>query len=128
VKKYKIIFILLTIILSLIPAFLNAQWLETTIFLDSIYGISNPCSFTYNATNNSIYVGGEQGNCVIAIDGQTNQKIAKIPAGSGIRALCWNSANNKVYCANYGSNNVTVINGASDSVITIISVGGGPRV
>ncbi len=57
------------------------------------------------------------------IDGATNQKIARIPAGSDISALCWNSTNNKVYCANYGSDNVTVIDGATNQVITTIPVG-----
>ena len=104
--------------------FLFSQWLETTIYLsDSLSGMAYPQAFTYNATNNKIYVGGEYGNCVIVIDGETNQKIAKIPAGRGIYSLCWNSTNNKVYCANKYSNNVTVIDGATNQVITTIQVG-----
>jgi YVTN family beta-propeller protein len=120
-------FVLFTFLCSLLPAFLFSQWLETTIYLsDSLSGMANPQAFTYNATNNKIYVGGLYGNCVIVIDGETNQKIAKIPAGRGIRALCWNSTNNKVYCANQASDNVSVIDGATNQVITTIPVGSAP--
>ncbi|MDI6765617.1 MAG: beta-propeller fold lactonase family protein [Bacteroidota bacterium] len=64
---------------------------------------------------------------MIAIDGATNQKIARIPMGSGYTlALCWNPTNNKVYSANYYSDNITVIDGATNAVITSIPVGGGP--
>ena len=126
-KKSGLLFLLLTVFCSLLPALLSAQWLETTIYIpDSLCGITYPCVFTYNATNNKIYVGGEHGNCVIVIDGATNQKIAKISAGSGISALCWNSTNNKVYCANRYSDNVTIIDGATNSVITTVTVGSEP--
>uniref|UniRef100_A0A7C3UVU9 T9SS type A sorting domain-containing protein n=1 Tax=candidate division WOR-3 bacterium TaxID=2052148 RepID=A0A7C3UVU9_UNCW3 len=121
-------FILLTLLCSLLPALLFSQYLETTIYVpDSLSGMAYPQAFIYNATNNKIYVGGEYGNCVIVIDGETNQKIARIPAGEDIHSLCWNSTNNKVYCANYGSDNVTVIDGATNQVITTISVGDWPR-
>jgi len=119
--------VLLTILCLLLPLLLFSQWLETTIYVpDSLFGVSWPQAFTYNATNNKIYVGGGNGNCVIAIDGETDEKIVKIPAGSDIWALVWNATNNKVYCANSGSNNVTVIDGIADSVITTIHVGDYP--
>jgi len=120
-------FVLFTFLCSLLPALLFSQWLETTIYVpDSFSRMKNPCAFTYNATNNKIYVGGRFGNCVIVIDGATNQKIAKIPAGRGIYSLCWNSTNNKVYCANYGSDNVSVIDGTTNQVIATIPVGSAP--
>lgn len=104
-----------------------AQWLETTIYIpDSLSGVIRPQAFTYNPTNNKIYVGGEYGNCVIVIDGPTNQKIAKIPAGSNISYLCYNPTNNKVYCANYVGNSVTVIDVATNFVIITIPVGDYP--
>ncbi|MEO0114131.1 MAG: YncE family protein [candidate division WOR-3 bacterium] len=132
----KITFIsLITLHLTFFTSF-TAQWLETTIFVpDSFCGIIYPKAFAYNITNNKIYVGGKKGDCVIVIDGETNEKIAKIMTGSRIYTsdwneanhLVWNATNNKVYCANqYASNNVTVIDGASDSVITTIPVGGTP--
>ncbi len=80
--------VFLTLLLLFLPLLLSAQWLETTIYVpDSLCGIHNPRAFTYNNTNNTIYVGGEDGNCVIAIDGATNEKIARIPAGENIKAL-----------------------------------------
>lgn len=75
------------IFLLVLPALFSpplfSQWLETTIYVpDSLCGIHYPQAFTYNATDNKIYVDGEEGDCVIVIDGATNQKIAKIPVGS----------------------------------------------
>jgi DNA-binding beta-propeller fold protein YncE len=97
-KKYILI---LTIILLCLPLLLSAQWLETTIYIpDSLCRIYGPHAVTYNSINNTIYVGGDGGNCVIAIDGTTNEKIALIPAGSNTRALVYNPINNKVYCTN----------------------------
>jgi len=115
-------------VICLIIGLGQGQWLETTIYLpDSLSGISRPQAFTYNATNNKIYVGGEYGDGVIVIDGATNQVIATIPVGDGPCALIWNSTNNKVYCANIDSDNVTVIDGATNQVITTIPVGDAPR-
>jgi YVTN family beta-propeller protein len=114
-------------LICLIFAIGQAQWLETTIYLpDSLTGVVYPQAFTYNVTNNTIYVGGEYGKCIIVIDGATNEKIARIQAGNNIKALCWNSINNKVYSANYDDDNVTIIDGTTNSVITTLSVGSGP--
>ncbi len=120
--------VILGIVLTcLFFTFGQSQWLETTIYVpDSLSGIRSPQTFTYNTTNNKIYVGGEEGDCVIVIDGETNEKITKIPAGGGIRAFVWNSTNNKVYCANYWSNTVTVIDGVTNQVITTIPSGSRP--
>lgn len=120
-QKWKVLFF--SSLCLLFPIFLSAQWLETTIYLpDSLTGVVYPQAFTYNVTNNTIYVGGSSGHCIIAIDGTTNQKIAKIPAGSDIIDLCWNSIDNKVYCANWGDDFVTVIDGITNSVITNIQL------
>jgi hypothetical protein len=46
-----------TISYFLFPMSLNAQWLETTIYMpDPFCGILYPQAFTYNETNNKIYV------------------------------------------------------------------------
>ncbi|MCK4225932.1 hypothetical protein KAX29_03470, partial [candidate division WOR-3 bacterium] len=71
----------------------NAQWLETTICI-SADSVGYPKCLAYNSTNNTVYAGGD-GGCVIAIDGETNQRIAWIPAGQAIHDLVWNSTNNK---------------------------------
>jgi len=48
----------------------HGQWLEQTIYLpDSLSGLVGPTRLVYNSANNTIYVGGEYGDCVIAIDG-----------------------------------------------------------
>ena len=66
----------------------SAQWLEMTIRLpDSLSGMSNSVALAYDSASNTIYVGGD--SCVIAIDGQSDQKIGRIPASSGIYALCY---------------------------------------
>lgn len=118
-KKHSALFFITFSLLFYIPhSDLSAQWLETTIYLsDSLIGIDDPQALTYNVTNNKIYVGGEDTNYVIVIDGTTNQKIARITTGINVSALCWNSTNNKVYCANYESNTVTIIDGVTNLVL-----------
>jgi YVTN family beta-propeller protein len=116
-------------VLCVLAALAQGQRLETTICLpDSFGGMLTPQCFTYNSINNAAYVGGEHGNCVIAIDGATNQKVARIPTGSSVSALCYNPTNNKVYSANYWpwSTSVTVIDGASNQALRTIGVGDGP--
>jgi hypothetical protein len=52
---------LLIIFCSFFLDLLYAQWLETTLYVpDSLSGMHDPHTFTYNATNNKIYGGGEQ--------------------------------------------------------------------
>ncbi len=63
---------------------------------------------------------------MIAIDGATNRKIARIPAGWDIAAFCYNPTNNKVYCANWNNATVTVIDGATNAVVATVDVGRAP--
>jgi len=126
-QRFKSLPLFLTVLSLFFSPALYCQWLETTIYIpDSLSGILFPRAFTYNATNNKIYVGGAYGDCVIVIDGATNQKIAKIPAGSYITALCWNQTDNKVYCANEDSDDVTIIDGANNQVLATVTVGRDP--
>jgi YVTN family beta-propeller protein len=104
-----------------------AQWLETTIKLDSL----EPSCVVYDSVNNTLYTAGDGPhgnghNLVYAIDGTTNQIVAQIPAGLDGMALCCNPKNDKVYCANYSSASVTVINGASNQVVTTVAVDSAP--
>jgi len=117
-----------TVCVSLLAATSAAgQWLETTIWLsDSLGGVTIPRCVTYNSTDNTVYVGGESDDCVVVIDGATNQKIARITAGSGVFAFCYNPQDNKVYCADYHDDGVTVIDGTSNRVIATIPVGEAP--
>jgi len=78
-------------LICLLPTSSSGQWLETTIYLpDSFGGMTRPQCFTYNTTANTVYVGGGAGSCVIAIDGTTNQKIARVPTGSCVTDMCYN--------------------------------------
>ena len=127
IKNREFFVLLIYFIFFLFPKIISAQWLESTIYVpDSFSGVSHPTAFTYNTSDNKVYIGGESGGCLIVVDGSTNQKIAKIPVGSYTSALCYNSLDSTVYCANYYSNSITVINGASNGVITTIPVGNGP--
>lgn len=124
----KIVFLLFLASYFLLPTFLPAQWLETTIYLpDSLCGVCLPEVFTYNATNNKMYVGGYSGHGVIVFDGATHRKIARISAGRDVRTLCWNSTSNKVYCADYDGGKVTVIDGVTNAVIATVAVGSNPQ-
>jgi YVTN family beta-propeller protein len=107
----------------------HSQWLEKTIYLPDSFGrFTSLTGFVYHSTNNTLYVAGNSdGNCVLAIDGATNQKIARIPTVSAGSALCTNPTENKIYCANYSSNNVTVISGATNSVIATVTTCSHPR-
>jgi YVTN family beta-propeller protein len=138
-SKQKQVFVTLLLLLFL-PLLLSAQWLETTIYIpDFLSGIQAPQAFVYNPANNTVYVGGARGDCVIAIDGATDEKIARIPAGENIKAMCWNSTNNKVYsaynptsnkvyCASFYGGAITVIDGATNEVIATTEFVGEPLV
>ncbi len=115
------------LVICLLAVTASGQWLETTIYLpDSLSGLANPGSLTWNTANNTVYVGGYS-PCVFAIDGHTDKKIARIPAGSNVAALCYNPNGNKVYCANIDSNSVTAIDGETNRVIATVPVGDEPR-
>src|SRR5512143_2130044 len=59
----------------------SAQWLETTIPLpDSLSGMTSPRQLIYGSASNTMYVIGAAG-LVIAMDGASGQKIARIPTG-----------------------------------------------
>ena len=110
-------FVLFTIC-CLLCAVGAGQWFETLIDLrDSLGGLANPRCFAYDSINNTVYVGAESGGCIVAIDGATNEKIARIPAGPKVFALCCNSRENKVYAADYLADSVTIIDAAGNRVI-----------
>ncbi|MEO0078689.1 MAG: YncE family protein [candidate division WOR-3 bacterium] len=113
--------------LAALVAFACGQYLEATIRLsDSLGTLAVPRCLAYNSTNNTVYVGGEHGNCVVAIDGATNQKIARIPVGFAVYAILYNQQENKVYCADYHADNVIIVNGATNRVTSVVPVGDCP--
>ena len=105
----------------------SGQWLETSVRLpDSLGGITNPQTLVWDSLDSKLFVGGDSG--VLVVDGATNARVARVPTGSTVDAICYNAQNNKVYCANYNSANVTVIDGASNSVLATVADGGSPTV
>lgn len=103
----------------------HSQWLEQTIFLpDAVGKWAWRWCLVYDSTNNTIYVGAAAGDCVSAINGATNQRIAQVPSASDAQALCYNPTDNKVHSANHYIGNVTVIDGAADSITTTVPAGG----
>jgi YVTN family beta-propeller protein len=112
----------------LVVSLASCQWLDETLYLpDSFGGIYGPQCLAYSAANNTIYVGGPYSDCVIAIDGASNQKVARIPTCLNVSALCCNSQDDKVYCASYIRNQVTVIDGATNRVVAAVPAGDQPR-
>jgi len=79
-------------------------WLETTAPIpDGLSGISHAQVLAYNSTDDLVCVGGEHGDCVIAVDRATVTEVARIPAGDDIRSPGRSSitlASNRTYCAN----------------------------
>ena len=108
-------------------AAIYGQQLGKTIFLPgSAGGLTSPQCVVYNTKNNTIYVGGQYGECVVVVDARTMRRIARIPTGRDVKALCYDENNNRVYCANNASNTVTVIDGTENAVIATVEVGVGP--
>jgi YVTN family beta-propeller protein len=103
----------------------SAQWYETTLMVpDTLGRMLHPVCFSYDSANNTVYVGGD--SCVIALDGETNEKTARVSVGSRVSDLCYVPQNNRIYSANAWSDNVTVIDGVTNSVISTLSAGRGP--
>lgn len=101
----------------------SAQWLETTIQLDSAAG---PWALCYSTQSDRVYSANLDQGTVTVIDGATNQIIKTVTTGAYAWVLCYNPTNDKVYCANAEGNSVTIIDGATDSVIANLGCDG-PR-
>ena len=122
----KCCFVLLAVACQLTA--IHAEWLETTIPLDSGSG---RCALCYSSANNKVYCANSGLGMVSVISGDSNQVVAKVPARGAPGALCYNPTNNKVYCANYGSyqnadSTLSIIDCAVDSVIATLVVGHRP--
>jgi len=53
----------------------HSQFLEKTLYLpDSLGGLVGPRCLVYDSVNNTIYVGGAEGNCVIALMGPRTRR------------------------------------------------------
>jgi len=88
----------------------SAQWLETTINLpDSLGQARHIQTMLYDSARGTVYVGLNEGRCVLAIEAATSRVLARIPAGPNVRALCLNPLNRKVYTVDFASGTVTII-------------------
>lgn len=67
-----------------------AQYLETTVRFDTLGGVKEPSCLVYDSLDNRLFVGGDSGGMVFAIDCATNEVLASIPAGPDNRALAFN--------------------------------------
>jgi YVTN family beta-propeller protein len=106
----------------------QGQWLETTIYLpDSLGGMVWPGCIAYNPTRNAVRLAGGRGGWVVAIDGETDRKIACIPVGHEVRDLCFNSVNSKLYSANYLRGDVTSIDCVTNEAIAVVTTDDVPR-
>lgn len=92
----------------------HSQWLETTIPIpDTFGGLEGAQVLVYDSANNCVYVGG-RGTDVMVVDCETNKRVARVPTGPNVVALCCNTRDNKVYSANYDGWSVTVVDAASN--------------
>ena len=118
---------IMCMVLCILCAVSSGQWLETTIYLpDSFTGMSRLWALAYHSTTNTIYVAGVEGGCLMAVDGTTSQKFARIPVDRGLIGLCSDPLDNKVFCANYDCDTISVIDAASNQVVERIPTGGPP--
>jgi DNA-binding beta-propeller fold protein YncE len=96
----------------------RGQYFEATVYLpDSFGGLTYPRSIAWNPMNDQVYVAGELGDCVIAIDARTLEKVARIPSGRGGAALICTQPDNKVYCANESTGTVTIIDATRNAAV-----------
>jgi len=107
---------LLISICLLLAAQASGQWLEKTILLpDSCGGLIWPETAAWNTLQHRLYVTGGFANAVVAIDGGTNRRSARIPLPGGSHHICFNPRSNKLYCTQTAS--IAVIDCARESVI-----------
>jgi YVTN family beta-propeller protein len=103
-----------------------AQWLETPVYLpDSLCGALEIRDYTYNSTNDKLYVNGAYVGWVVVIDCATDQRVAKLLIPGVAGPMCYNPDENKVYCASYlpTADSIFVIDGATDSVVAGMPAG-----
>ncbi|MFA5031386.1 MAG: T9SS type A sorting domain-containing protein [bacterium] len=91
------------------PEIVNAQTLETTIYLpESNSAIVRPTAL-FNYVNNKLYIGGGNNNRIVVIDGSTNMLLPVIDIPGGTTPYTYyslpmflNPTGNKLYCSRYG--------------------------
>jgi DNA-binding beta-propeller fold protein YncE len=111
----------------------SGQWLEKMVGLpDSLCGPEDADLCVYSLADNAFYVAGygagyELDHCLLVIDGTTNERVARIPLPSGVRAMCPVSSEAKLYCAGAENPVVYVIDVHSRAVARTLDFGGHVR-
>src|SRR5512137_1789234 len=104
----------------------SAQRLEKYVWLpDSLGGVVNPRCVACNTLNGTVYVGGQEGERAVVIDGNNSLRIAQVPTGYFTIDMCYNPVSNKVYCVNYYDDRLTVIDCATNQMIAAVNTGWG---
>lgn len=109
-------FLLAFALLSVLVGFACADWVTTTVAVES-----QPVAVVVNPVTNRIYVANSYDSTVTVIDGTTNG-TTNVRVGLNPYALAANPVTNKIYVANEGSNTITVIDGGTNGTTTL---GGG---
>lgn len=123
--KQKLLLCALAIGLSAPMAY--SQWLETKIPIpDTLGGLERAWVVVYDSVNNCVYVGG-QGSDVMVVDCGTNKRVARVPTGPMVVALCCNTHDNKVYSANYIGPSVTVVDAATNQRLKTLTLSRAPQ-
>ena len=103
----------------------SGQWLEKTVLLpDSCGGLIWPETAVWNTLQHRLFVTGGFADAVVAIDGGTNRRCARIPLPGGSHHVCFNPRSNKLYCTQDA--NVAVVDCARETVIANPAAGSIP--
>ena len=106
----------------------HGQQVDRTILLpDSFGGLQILSSPVWDSVDNRIYVAAQQSEGVLAIDGVTNRKLARIPTGHLTQDLCYCVSRNRLYTVSgsqygYRDSVVTAIDCAANQVIANVRV------
>ena len=127
-NEYSTTAILACMICVLCTGAVHGQQVDRTILLpDSFGGLQLLSSPVWDSVDNRIYVAAQQSEGVLAIDGVTNRKLARIPTGHLTQDLCYCASRNRLYTVSgsqygYRDSVVTAIDCAANQVIARVRV------
>jgi DNA-binding beta-propeller fold protein YncE len=116
---------LIVMFAALAGATVWAQYIEGYIPIPDSFGcVLRPDVVGYNPVNNKLYVASKEDaeeSDILVVDGETNQRMAKVGPREFVKGMCHVESANKLYCSvNWDS--VLVVDGATDQVLTSIPV------
>jgi YVTN family beta-propeller protein len=127
-NEYSTTAILACMICILCTGAAHGQQVDRTILLpDSFGGLQILSSPVWDSVDNRVYVAAQQSEGVLAIDGVTNRKLARIPTGHATQDLCYCAWRNRLYTVSgsqygYRDTVVTAIDCAANQVIANVRV------